>query len=415
MTKAKKATPDKGSAEFDALVARFTLLLKPFGLKGGPPALVDNRTGARYAEFHVRAASLIKYGTTDYPLDPDEQSEYRANRELVVNAPAFEKMCDDALNRRTFSNIVCEFTEGFEPEVPLKVIGGQHRFEAIKKALAQNVDCLHGIKVYFDLDKAQRLDVQLISNTSVAISGDLFDRMQETMRGPQLRDWCQATGLLAQGQDFADKRVRGGPISVQLARTFILNYFAGKKISPAKFAHSETAPIICPSGGETHEWDQLLKSSPKLFEDKGLRKAGEEFLRLRDAQRKAFKGSGAKPDFPDKAMNPALLAAWAFVAGVVSQDDQRAKRHYGLADATGGDPLRASVLAKARHKTDPENYRGLGYRSDAKERGRFTELFYGQTDKGEGINKPLIDVAMTRYHAKEAMLDVRRAEAKAAS
>jgi len=45
---------------------------------------------------------------------------------------------------------------------PIKVIDGQHRFEAIRFALENSVDVLHGVKVYFALDMPQRLDVQLI-------------------------------------------------------------------------------------------------------------------------------------------------------------------------------------------------------------------------------------------------------------
>jgi len=41
------------------------------------------------------------------------------------------------------------------------------------------------VKVYFGLDSDQRLDVQLISNTVIAVSADLYDRMQETVRGPE--------------------------------------------------------------------------------------------------------------------------------------------------------------------------------------------------------------------------------------
>jgi hypothetical protein len=72
--------------------------------------------------------------------------------------------------------------------------------------------------------------------------------------------------------------------------------------------------------------------------------------------------------------------------------------------------LNAAALAKGRHKTDAENYRGLGYRTDAKERGRFVELFYLQAEKGEGITTKLIELAIKKYHAKQAVLDVKRAE-----
>jgi hypothetical protein len=65
------------------------------------------------------------------------------------------------------------------------------------------------------------------------------------------------------------------------------------------------------------------------------------------------------------------------------------------------------------HKTDPENYRGLGYRTDAKERGRLTELFFLQAEKGDGIAKSNIDVAIAKFHAKQAALEVAKLEAKA--
>ena len=97
--------------------------------------LIDNRTDAKYCECHVKASKLIPLGTTDVPLDPDEQADYRANRELVANAAAYTKMIEDAKHRRSFSNLVAEFTTDFDKEHPMKIIGGQHRFEAIRAAL----------------------------------------------------------------------------------------------------------------------------------------------------------------------------------------------------------------------------------------------------------------------------------------
>lgn len=69
-------------------------------------------------------------------------------------------------------------------------------------------------------------------------------------------------------------------------------------------------------------------------------------------------------------------------------------------------------MAKAKHKSDPVNYRGLGSRTDVKERGRLVELFYLQAEKGAGITKPLIDLALTKYFAKQANLEVLEAEKK---
>ena len=71
--------------------------------------LVDNCTGALFCECHIRADTLILQGTVDVPLDPDEQPEYRANRELVEDHAAYERMKVDAQSGRAFSNLVTEF------------------------------------------------------------------------------------------------------------------------------------------------------------------------------------------------------------------------------------------------------------------------------------------------------------------
>ena len=99
--------------------------------------LEDARTNANYVECHIRASKFIALGTVDVPLDPDEQPEYRANREIVEDHVAFERMKEDAQLRGTFSNIVAEFNRAFDTVHPIKIIGGQHRFTAIQEALAR--------------------------------------------------------------------------------------------------------------------------------------------------------------------------------------------------------------------------------------------------------------------------------------
>ncbi|SFO51404.1 hypothetical protein SAMN05216567_10124 [Variovorax sp. OK605] len=387
--------------------------------KGHLVVLRDVRTGAIFVECHVRANYLIKLGTVDVPLDPEEQAEYRANREIVEDHVAFEQMKEDALQKRTFSNLVCEFTRAFDSTRPLKIVGGQHRFTAIQGALSQGVDELHGLKVYFGLDNEQRIDVQLISNTNIAVSTDLFDRMQETLAGPQLRNWCQKAGLLPEGQDFADKRARAAPLTVRAARTFIVNYFLGQGVDPTKFDSSETTPIMSKSGSTDADWQALKTQKPKLWDDAGLLAAGKAFAGLIGAQRDAFApettGKKGNLDFGEKALNYAVLSAWAFVAGVLYKNTPRLQRHFNLKDISSKDPLNAAVLAKGRHKTDSESYRGLGYRTDAKERGRLAELFFLQAEKGAGISSSLVDVAILKFHAKEAQLDVIRAQQKVAN
>lgn len=378
--------------------------------------LADARTKARYCECHIGADKIVQLSTVDVPLDPDEQPDYRANREIVEDAVAFHTMKEDAKQRRSFSNIVAEFTTSFEASHPLKIIGGQHRFIAIEEALKDGINEFHGIKVYFDLTPDQRLDVQLISNTNIAVSTDLFDRMHETLSGPQLRQWCQEVGFLEAGKDFADKRQRGRQITVKAARTFIVNYYKGVHLSSANFEETDTTPMICNSGVPDPDWVETKAAYPRLGDDPGLRRAGKEFALLAQAQRGAFTSETGKPsmnlDFAEKASNFAVLSAWAFVAGILSSNPTRLDRHYAFKDQRSRDPLNAAALAKGRHKTDPENYRGLGYRTDAKERGRFVELFYLQAEKGRGLDSALIDIAIKKYHAKRAVLEVLEAESR---
>jgi len=143
--------------------------------------MVDAKNGARYCECHLTAETIVTLGTIDVPPDPEEQGEYRANRDIVEDHVAYEKMKEDAMERRTFSNIVAEFSTEFDTDHPLKVIGGQHRFNALKGALEKDVNEFHGLKVYFALDTEQRLDVQLISNTNIAASSDLIDRRRRKL------------------------------------------------------------------------------------------------------------------------------------------------------------------------------------------------------------------------------------------
>jgi hypothetical protein len=124
-------------------------------------------------------------------------------------------------------------------------------------------------------------------------------------------------------------------------------------------------------------------------------------------------GTRAKPDFPEKALNLAIMAAWAYVAGVIHNNPQRLKRHFALKEWKSHDPLYASQLATGKHWTDPTNYRGLGYRTDPQERGRFVELFFIQAEDGKGITKSSIDIAIKQYHAKQGQLEVAEAKAKA--
>src|ERR1035441_10365946 len=71
--------------------------------------LADCCTDALFCECQIRASILVKNGTVDVPLDPEEQAEYRANRELVEDHVAYERMRNDALSGRAYSNLVIEY------------------------------------------------------------------------------------------------------------------------------------------------------------------------------------------------------------------------------------------------------------------------------------------------------------------
>lgn len=152
-----------------------------------------------------------------------------------------------------------------------------------------------------------------------------------------------------------------------------------------------------------------------MWEDKKLLAAGKAFSELVQKQKSVFTkedGKISNRDYADKASSYAIVAAWAFVAGVLSDNKTRLDRHYALSKVEKTDPLNAKVLARAKHKTDPDNYRGLGTRTDAKERGRLAELFFLQAEKGSGITKELADAAIKKYYAKQALLEAQEAESK---
>ncbi len=396
----------------EEIVNNFEAIFYP--LEAETIVMTDFCTNAFYIETHILAQKIIEYGTIDVPLDPEEQSEYRANREIVEDHSAFIKMKEDAKNSRTFSNLVAEFNTSFDKENPLKIIGGQHRFIAIKEAFdSNNINHYHNVKIYFGLDNNQRLDVQLISNTNIVVSSDLLDRMFETLRGPELRNWCQTVGLLLEGQDFADKKQRSNQITVRLARSFILSFLKGEKNSKKNYSKINPEPIIAKTGGIDDLWESVRNNEKGIWSDVSLIEAGKQFAKLHKKQREYFEQKRKQNlEYANKAVNYSILAAWAYNAGLLQNNETRLKRHYSLCEIENTDPLNASALAKGRHKTDPENYRGLGTRTDKKERGRLVEVFYLQAEKGNGIIKGIVDLGIKKYHAKLANLEVIEAEKK---
>jgi hypothetical protein len=378
---------------------------------------VDRKNGAHYLECHLMAHDLVKLCTTDVALDPEEQADYRANRDLVEDSSAFEQMKLDAKGSRSFSNIVAEFDLSHNPKLPIKIIGGQHRYTAVKQAYQEDIDVDHGLKIYFGLNKDQRLDLQLISNTNIDVSSDLYDRLQETASGPKLRQWSQEVGFLDKGKDFSARREKGSTLTVRSIRSFLVSYYLGKALDPQQFENSDTTPYLCRTGKPDSEWEKLRKTDD-IWKDVGLRVAAKEFVLLDQSQREAIeKMHRADPRISlfraDKAVTYSVMTAWAYVAGFLQSNNVRLQRHYGLkTSTTNGDPLNAEAMSGARHKTDEENYRGLGTRSNSEERRRCVELFHLQAEKGKGITAALADAAIKRDFTKQAKLEQLKAEKK---
>lgn len=167
----------------------------------------DEKSMAFYLTCHLYGKDLGENCDLEAAIDTDDENEsYKLNRNVLENKAAFIEMVNDALEGRSFEDIVLEYDYSYREDLPLKVYGGQHRIEAIKRALDNDVNVVHGVRVYFNLNKQQKVEIALINNTSIVVSNDLLDRMSEQLVGPELREWCQQVGLLPSNQDFADRR-----------------------------------------------------------------------------------------------------------------------------------------------------------------------------------------------------------------
>jgi hypothetical protein len=248
------------------------------------------------------------------------------------------------------------------------------------------------------------MDVAVISNRNLSISGALLDRYKETARGGVMRDWCHRAGLLPTGQDFGDRPKRGGRITVNLVRTFIHNFYLGKEAAALPFEKTDTTPFLYRSGKDEDMWDEFLLAHSDVWKDDALLDAGKEFVKLIQAQRTAFAGQKGQSDFAEKAMNGAVLSAWAYTAGLSQSNKVRLKKHYALPGTTSGDPLNAKALAEGKHSSDKDTYRGLGYRTDPRERGQMVELFVALSESGDKVSPKKVKSAIYDWYAKRHAL-----------
>lgn len=381
------------------------------------PLLISNdkKSNSFFTECHLKASDLIKYTDKDLSIDPELQEEYRANRKLEPDNRYFLQMVEDAKNGRSFSDLVIEFNTSYteNKSKPLKILGGQHRDEAIKRALKEGVDVVHGVKVYFGLNKNKRAEIMEISNTNINVSPDLRDRIEEHRLEPSgmLREFCFETGIMKKGEDFGDKRRYEEEFTptVRMMRDFIVSFFKGKEYK-GNIDEDAEIPYDCDSGKVIDkEYLKLFNKfkKEKSFNDKELINAGKMFAKLHQSQFKkadTIKGS-RKKEYKIKAFSLSLISSWAFAAGVLQKHEKRLNKLYSLPNLSGEhDPLNAIAMSKAKHPSiDSETYRGLGTRVSGKERGRLLHLFliYSESDKLK-IDQQLCNSAIQVFHGNEA-------------
>jgi hypothetical protein len=378
--------------------------------------LQDGKSLGYYIECHIQASIATPLIDNDAVLDPDEQEQFRLQRELQPDNPAFIRMCVDAIANRQFSDILAELDYNYRPEKPLKILGGQHRIEAIKRALENSqVSRYHGFRIFFGLSVDQRNEIAQIANTNIAISTDLIDRMQETVRGPQLRQFCHKTGLLQQNEDFADRKNPEGKVTVRLARTFVVNFFEGQKNKNKDLDGQTPIPYVCKSGQDDPKYLALVNKN--IWTDPNFIIAGRSFADLHRKQMNvaAHDPELNKSEFRNKAISMAILSGWALAAGLLQADMVALEKLYQLPKHSGDkDPLAAKAMSESSHPKDPKTYRGLGARYTEEDKGRVVELFlqYAHSTTQKRVSKTLIESAIMSYEAKVSTIKAKKLKEK---
>lgn len=371
--------------------------------------LYDEKTKAVYVECHISAKTLIGKMDLDATVDPEHQEEYRANRQLQPDNLDYLKMVEDAKNGRQFSDIIIEYNKLYRTEKPLKIIGGQHRSAAIRSSVSVR-NRYHGIKVYFNLNTPQRVELYTVSNTNIQVPDDLFDRIEEQSLLPpdKLRKFAREIGILVEGEDFAERKLLDEPKkpTVRILRTFVVDFYKGREDSARDFDSAAIIPYLCNSGARDDEYHKVFDKIGSFVDEADLMEAGRDFTKLHLKQfKEADKLEGAgKKEFRMKALTPAIVSSWAYAAGLLQKDKVRLAKLYSLPDRSGSsDPLNAQAMSQARVDIDPEGYRGLGTRSEPSERGRLLQLFllYSKSDKDK-ITIIQCNAAIKKFIAEDA-------------
>lgn len=386
------------------------------------PVLIfqDGKSKAYYIRCTVLAGDASPLLDMNAKLNPTDPESFRANRELLTEHNTFKRMAADAANGREFNDIIVEYSKDYSPERPLKIWGGQHRAKAIQQAFAEaGTSRPHGFRIFFNLSKAQRTELALISNTSISVSNDLFDRLQEeTIVGLKLRDWCHRVGLLTKPEDFPDQGSITDRVTVKLARTFVTNFYEGSaeddRLKPSEFDRNVYEPYLCESGVQLDpKYDAIIeKWDGEVWKNRALIDAGKAFAKLHRTQQDAVKQAARQSkmqnlkSFRNKAITESVISSWAFVAGLLQSDQSRLANHYSVPKLPKGvsDPLNAREMSIFSHDSDDATYRGLGTRSALKDRQRMAQLFLARSlTKDAPIDRRLMDRAVSQVVGIKSM------------
>jgi len=380
------------------------------------PLSQDGKSEAHFIDCHILSTTVSDLLDYEASLDPEEQEEIKANRDLQPLHKAFMRMQEDAKKGRQFNDIIVEYLPtGSRAEKPLKIYGGQHRAKSIDEAAKSGIERYHGFRVYFGLTLQQRNEIAQVSNTNINVPLDLFDRMQETILGPQLRTWCRSIGLLTGNQDFAERKNAEGIITARMARTLVVNFVNAKDVK-GEIGNKVYASLLGKEANDKYlGWTREERLN--YLKDPVLKEAGQRFALLHRKQMERVKKDpelSKISEYKTKALTPSVLSAWAFAVGLLQRDKKRLEKLYQLPEKSKStNPLAVKEMTDYKHQSDKETYRGLGTRTDKKERGKLIELFLLYSEKQESkITHPLIDLAVTNYLSYVLLEERRKKSAK---
>lgn len=393
------------------------------------PLFQDGVNGSFFTVCHVPAHVLAETLDLDAVSDPEdpESEDYKLNRELRTDTRVYAVMETDAFNGRPFFDLTIEWNPDYRSDQPLKVIGGQHRAKAIMTSVEREhqLERLHGIRVYFDLDIDKRAELYRISNTLIDISSALLDRITEQqLVGSTSRTWCQEAGLLEPQQDFADRVAGEDRFTVQLLRCLAVNFFRGQEFEDPIDESLHDRVYVPRSGGDVPdaEYKRMLETRPDIWPDQAFQEMGRSFAVLHRTQLQSCASALDRHRelrgiaFRYKAFTPAIAASWAYAAGLLQRDRARLNRLYALPTeydrSTCPDPLNAKQMSVTRHETaDEVTYRGLGTRQSLRDRQRLVELFLLVTlpEYRNTITKELLQAAVHSQVEKVQEREMERA------